>query len=120
MNENIETLQSRLLEYEKELNYYKKIFSLAEFDVAINGYIAYVALVDQQVKYIKDFKIKDNIEGKKTETVVYDRAISMGESLPDMISKMNRLKAELKIEFNPEEGKPKLGATTPQSIAKKD
>lgn len=103
---------------EKELEHYRKIFSLKEKDLAIAGYIAYVNFVQQQVDYISQFKVKDNIEGKKTETVVYDRAIAMGESLPDMISKMNRLKVELKIEHDPMEGKPKIGATTPQSLSK--
>ncbi len=110
MEENIGTLK-------KELEYYKQLFSLAEHDVALNGYLAYVNLVKQQVEFIKDFKIKENIEGKKTETVLYDRAIAMGESLPKMISSMNNLKLELKIEFDENEGKQKSGATTPQSLA---
>ncbi len=102
----------------KELEHYKKKFSVAEYDLAIEGYLSYVALVKQQVEFIKDFKIKETIDGKKTETVLYDRAISMGEGLPDMISKMNRLKVELKIEFDENEGKPKMGATSPQSLIK--
>lgn len=109
-----------MTEQEKELDHYKKIFSLKDQDLAIGGYIAYVNFVKQQIDYIKEFKVKENIEGKKTETVVYDRAISMGESLPDMISKMNRLKTELKIEFDADADKPKIGATSPQSIGKKD
>lgn len=106
-----------MTEIEKELAHYRKVFSLKESDLAISGYISYVNFVRQQVEFIEGFKIKDNIEGKKTETVLYDRAIAMGESLPDMISKMNRLKAELKIDFDPNEGKPKVGATNPQTIA---
>lgn len=109
-----------MTEEQKELEHYKKIFSLKDSDLAVSGYIAYVNFVRQQVDYIKEFKVKDNIEGKKTETVVYDRAMSMGESLPDMISKMNRLKTELKIDFDPEADKPKVGATSPQSIGKKE
>ncbi len=107
-------------ELQKELDHYKRIYSLKEQDLAISGYIAYVNFVRQQVDYIKDFKVKENIEGKKTETVVYDRAISMGESLPDMISKMNRLKIELKIDFDIDADKPKVGAISPQSIGKRD
>lgn len=102
----------------KELEYYKKKFSVAEFDLAIDGYLSYVELVRQQIAFIKDFKIKENIDGKKTETVLYDRAMSMGEGLPDMISKMNRLKIELNIPFDENEGKPKLTATSPQNIGR--
>lgn len=111
MTETIEHLK-------KELEYYKKKFSVGEQDLAIDGYLSYVTLVRQQVEFIRNFNIKSNIEGKKTETVLYDRAMSMGEGLPDMISKMNRLKIELNIPFDENAGKPKQGATTPQSLSK--
>ena len=103
---------------QKELDYYKKKLALGEHDVAINGYMAYVNLVRQQVEFIGEFKVKDHIEGKKTETVLYDRAISMGESLPKMISSMNSLKVELGIEFDENDGIEKKSATSPQSIGK--
>jgi len=102
----------------KELNHYKKLFSVAEHDLAIDGYLSYVALVKQQVEFIRDFKIKENIEGKKADTVLYDRAMSMGEGLPDMISKMNKLKTELNIVFDETEGKEKIKATSPQNIGR--
>ena len=111
MEETIENLK-------KELDHYKRKFSLAEHNVAIDGYLAYVNLVRQQVEFIKDFSIKSNIDGKKTETVIYDRAMAMGEGLPKMISSMNALKIELNIEFDINEGRPKRGATTPQSLLK--
>lgn len=104
----------------KELEYYKKKFSAAEHNVAIDGYLAYVNLVRQQVDFIKDFKIKENIDGKKTETVLYDRATEMGANLPKMISSMNNLKLELGIEFDEKEGQQKSSATTPQSLFKKE
>ncbi len=113
MSEEVEKLQ-------KELDYYKKKFSLAEHDVATNGYLAYVNIVRQQVEYIKDFKLKDNIDGKKSENAMYDRTESIWKNLPDMISSLNRLKIELNIPFDDEEGKAKTGATTPQSLLKRD
>jgi len=102
----------------KQLEFYQKKFSVAEYDLAIDGYLVYAALVRQQVEYLKDFKIKDNINGKKAETVLYDRAIAMGESLPKMITSMNALKMELKIEFDENQGKEKQKAISPQSIGK--
>lgn len=102
----------------KELEFYKKKLSLAEHDVAMDGYVAYVNIVRQQVEYIKDFNIKSNIEGKKSENAMYDRTEAMWKNLPDMISSMNKLKLELNIPFDENEGKPKMGATTPQSLAK--
>lgn len=104
----------------KELDYYKKKFSVGEHDIAISGYLAYVNIVKQQVDYIKDFSIKTNIEGKKSENAMYERTESIWKNLPDMISSMNKLKLELGIEFDENEGKQKLGATTPQSLFKRD
>lgn len=103
---------------QKELEYYKQKFSLAEHDVAVDGYISYVNIVRQMVDYMKDFNIKSNIEGKKSENAMYERAEKIWKELPEMISCMNRLKTELGIEFNPEKDKPKLQATSPQVIAK--
>lgn len=105
---------------EKELAHYKKLFSLAENDVAIDGYLAYVNIVRQQVAYIKDFNIKNNIDGKKSESAMYDRTEAIWKNLPSMISSMNALKIELNIPFDENEGKPKIGATSPQSIGKKE
>jgi len=111
MVEDIEKLK-------KELEYYKKKFSTSEHDLALDGYLAYVALVRQQVEFLKDFKVKEHIEGKKADTVLYDRATDMGEKLPKMISSMNNLKMELNIEFDDKEGLPKVKASNPQSIGK--
>ena len=49
----------------KELEYYKKKFSVAEFDLAIDGYLSYVELVRQQIAFIKDFKIRKTLTVKK-------------------------------------------------------
>ncbi len=113
MEESVEKLK-------KELEFYKKKLSVAESDIALSGYIAYVNIVKQQVEYIKDFDIKANIEGKKSENAMYDRSEAMWKNLPDMISSMNKLKLELGIEFDENEGKQKHGATTPQSLFKRD
>jgi hypothetical protein len=102
----------------KQLDFYKEKFSVAENDVALDGYLAYVALVRQQVEFIKDFRVKEHIDGKKTETVLYDRATAMGESLPKMISLMNNLKMELNIEYDDKTGLPKIKASNPQNIGK--
>jgi hypothetical protein len=101
----------------KELDFYKKKFSLGENDVAVAGFLAYVNIVRQQVEYMKDFNIKANIEGKKSENAMYERTQAMWKELPEMISSVNRLKLELGIEYNPDEGKPKMTAVSPQSIA---
>lgn len=113
MAEDIEQLK-------KELDFYKTKFGVAEKNVAVDGYIAYVNIVRQQVEYVKDFNIKANIEGKKSENAMYERTEAIWKNLPDMISSLNRLKLELNIEFDSDAGKIKQGATTPQSLMKRD
>lgn len=109
---------TELEQIKKELEHYKQKFSVAEQDVAVDGYLAYVNIIRQQVQLIKEFKIKDNIEGKKSENAMYERTEGIWKNLPDMISSMNRLKIELNIEYDENAGKPKITATTAQSLAK--
>lgn len=105
-------------ELKKQLEYYRKMLSISDQDVAVKGYLAYVKIVRQQVEHVESFNIKSHIEGKKSENAMYERTEAIWKNLPDMISSLNRLKIELKIEFDPNEGKQKVGATTPQSLAK--
>lgn len=109
MEETIESLK-------KKLEHYEKKFSMAEHDIAIDGYMAYVNIVKQQVSHVKGFDIKTNIEGKKSDNAMYERTEAMWKNLPDMISSMNKLKVELNIPFNENEGKEKQKAVSPQSI----
>jgi len=101
---------------QKELEHYRKLFSVSGHDLAMKGYISYVKLVKQQIEYMDDFELKAHIDGKKADTVLYDRSMDIGQKLPDMISRMNRLKDELKIEFSIEDGIPKKKAVSPQNI----
>lgn len=103
----------------KKIAHYEKILGIAENNLAYRGYIAYQTMLEQQIAHIEKFKLtSDMLEGKKTENAYYERSDAMFKSLPDSISSLNRLKAELKIEFDPNEGKPKVGPTSPQSIGK--
>lgn len=102
----------------KELEHYRKLFAVGESgNLAVKGYLAFVKSLKQQIEHVENFSIAGNIEGKKAETVLYERSIAIWESLPDMITKMNRLKVELNIEFDPEAGKPKQQATRPELMA---
>lgn len=101
----------------KELDHYRKIFSVSKNDLALDGYLAYVNLVRQQIEYIKKFKIGELIAGKKADTAEYDRATAMGEGLPKMITAMNNLKMELKVEFDDKDGTEKVRGISPQSMS---
>ncbi len=104
----------------KELEFYRNKFGIGEKNVSIGGYLAYVNIVRQQVDYTKDFDIKANIEGKKSENAMYERTEAIWKSLPSMISSMNSLRIELGIEFDPTDGQVKTGPTTPQSLLKRE
>lgn len=102
----------------KELDHFRKLFAAGEAgNIAIKGYLSFVKLLNQQIGYVDGFSISTHIDGKKSDTVLYDRSIAIWESLPDMITKMNKLKTELNIEFDPEAGKPKMQATRPELMA---
>lgn len=105
-----------MTEEQRKIAHYEKILGIGEGDLALKGYRSFVKIVQQQVDFLDDFNLKSNIDGKKSETAIYDRASDLWSNLPKMISSLKHLQAELKIEFDPNEGKPKVGATSPQSI----
>lgn len=105
-----------MTEQEKKIAHYEKVLALAESDLAIKGYKSFVKVVQQQVDFLDNFNLVSHIDGKKTETAIYERAEALWSNLPKMISSLNHLRAELKIEYDPMEGKPKVGPTSPQSI----
>ena len=109
--EDIESLK-------KELEYYKKIFGISEFDPVLKGYKAYLKIINEQIEHLNNFSIVKNIEGKKSENALYERTESMWSDLPNRISSLNKLKLELNIEYDENEGKLKKIAISPQSIGK--
>lgn len=112
-------MQESTEELLKKIAHYEKILGISENNLSYRGYLAYQKMLEQQISHIERFTLTpDMLEGKKTENAYYERTESMFKSLPDSISSLNRLKAELKIEFDPNEGKPKFGATSPQSIGR--
>jgi capsule polysaccharide export protein KpsE/RkpR len=95
---------NKTMNQQQELEHYRKLFAAGEDgNLGIKGYLAYVKSLKQQIDHVENFSISANIDGKKADT---------------MIAKMNRLKLELKIEFDPEAGKPKQQATRPELLAK--
>lgn len=100
----------------KELEFYKKLFGIAEHDPAKNGYSVLVQQLRQRNEYLKNFNISDNIGNAVKDNPLYARAIDLIDSLPKMISAVNSLKLELGIEFNENEGEERQKATSPQSM----
>lgn len=102
-----------------ELNHYHRLFAVAQEDIAIRGYLSYVKIIRQQVDFLDTFSIKTSIDKKKADSGEFERAQSMWEKLPDMITKMNVLKSELDIEFKDEDAKEEDIDATPESQAGK-
>jgi hypothetical protein len=101
----------------KELDHYKRLLGIG--DDAIESYQVLIGICRQQREYLQVFNIKSKIgSDDKAAAVEYKNAKDLWENLPDMISKLNRLRSELKIEYDETEGKPKLGMTSPQNIGK--
>lgn len=104
----------------KELDYYKKLFGIGKFDPATNGYMVLVEQLKQRNEFLNGFKISEKIGNAVKDDPVYARATDLIDSLPKMISSVNSLKLELGIEHDETEGVERKGATTPQSLAKKN
>jgi len=88
-----ETIESLL----EKVNEYEKILGIGENDPTKNAFIIFVKILNQQSDYLKEFKIKDKIDGKKSESVEYDRAMQMVDGLPKMITSVNDLRSLLKL-----------------------
>ena len=109
---------SEVEELKKELEYYKKKLGVGEHDPTTNGFIVLVEQLRQRNEFLKDFKIKEKIGNAVKDDPVYARAMDLIDTLPKMISSVNALKLELNVQYDPNAGKQKIGATTPQSLAK--
>ena len=80
-----------------ELEHYKKILGVG--DIATRAYTSVVKILEQQVAFLEDFKIKEKIVTSTKDDPVYERGIKIYEGLPDNILKLNKLKAELGVEY---------------------
>lgn len=107
---------TELEQLKKENEYFKKKLAIGEYDLAYKGYLSFVKIVEQQVEYLAEFSLKTRISELKKDSSEYERAESIIDKLPTKITQLNNLKLELKIEFDPNDGKPKQGATSPQNI----
>ncbi len=81
----------------RELHHYREIFGTG--DVATRGYKTMVKILGQQIDFLDDFKIKDEIKKTAKEDATYARSKDMWEGMPKMILDLHKLKNELGIEY---------------------
>jgi hypothetical protein len=104
--QKVKVLEQKLAIYENE-------------DLEREGYFALKGYIKQQVDFIKEFKLKDEISKNPKDEKFYDRVKSIGEGLKGMLTDLNTLKSELKITKEDESKniqKTKY-RTSPESIA---
>jgi hypothetical protein len=104
-----------MTEYEKmqeELKHYKMLFGTG--DVATKGYKSIVRILEQQIIFLDDFDIKDNIGTDPKFNPKYERALKIFREMPEVIMALKELKDKLGIEYV--EKVERVQATTPQSI----
>lgn len=88
----------------KELEHYKNLLGMG--DVATRSYATMVKILEQQIEFLDSVKIKNIISSEeKTATITYKNAKELWEGMPDTVLKLNKLKAELGIEYVEKEEK---------------
>jgi hypothetical protein len=112
MPEDIQELKDRLSFFEKQISLYKD-------DPIKRGYFSLARIVNQQVDYLNSFNLKTEIGSNPKEDKTYDRASSLWEKLPKMISDLNALKIELKISQSDEDSESSRKIPFIDSIADK-
>lgn len=118
-NKRIEQLEKKVAAQAAMIGHYEKKLGIGEDETPMEtrGYMAYMSLLQQQIEYIERYKLTDTvIGGKKTESAEYERVEKLHTDLPSKITALNKLRTELKLDYDDSEGKPKLTATTPQSL----
>ncbi len=87
-------------------------------DPSKRGYYALNKILYQQIEYLENFSLKDQIGGNPKDDKVYERTTKIWEGLKTMIVDCRSLKQELNITPDEEEKEMKKSyRTTPESIA---
>lgn len=107
-------LQNRIKVLEAKLTDMEKIVK----DPSKRGYYALNKILYQQIEYLENFNIKEQIGADPKQDKIYDRAKGIWEGLKTMILDCRSLKSELKIP-NDEEAKEinKIYRLSPESIS---
>lgn len=84
-------------DYKAKCEMYERLLGIGEYDPVKNAFLVYLKMMNQQVEYLNDFKLKSLITSVDKESPEYKRAMEMVDSLPKMITSVNELRATLKI-----------------------
>lgn len=87
-------------DYKSKCELYEKLLGIGEYDPVKNAFLVYLKMMNQQIDYLNDFKLKSVITSVDKDAPEYKRAMEMVDSLPKMIIAVNDLRATLKISKN--------------------
>lgn len=112
--DEIANLKKQINALEKKVSEYEKIIK----EPSKRGYYALNKILYQQIEYLENFNLKEQIGADPKQDKIYERAKGLWEGLKIMILDCRTLKSELKIPFE-EETKEinKIYRTTPESMA---
>lgn len=107
-------LEKKIKVLEQQLTEKERIIK----DPAKRGYYALNKILFQQIVFLEDFSLKDQISADPKQDKIYERAKGIWEGLKTMILDCRALKGELKIPNDEEEKEiKKIYSTSPESIA---
>lgn len=110
-----------LEKYKKQVSVLEKKLAEAEKiikDPTKRGYYALNRILYQQIQFLEDFDLKEQIGANPKEDKIYDRAKGIWEGLKTMILDCRTLKGELKIPLDEEEKEiNKIYRITPESVS---
>jgi hypothetical protein len=101
---------------QKENELLKRKLAYFEKDAASRGFFSLNRIVNQQIDRLNSFDLDTEIKQDPKTDKVYDRTQAIWEKLPKLISELNSLRFELKIDEGEEE-KEKLIPISAKAIA---
>jgi len=113
MEEN-EQLNKKIKALEKKLSEYEAIVK----DPSKRGYYALVKILYQQISYLEEFNLKEQIEADPKQDKIYERVTKIWEGMKTMIIDCRTLKQELGVSNEEEEKEvKKLNRITPETMS---
>lgn len=100
---DIEQLQNRIKDLEKQNVFLQNKLRLYELPSPARAYYVGQKMLNQQVDYLDKFELEKEIGANPKEDKIYDRAISLFEKLTTNATNINSLKSVLNLSGNEKE-----------------
>lgn len=101
----IDDLKRENRELKQKVSVLEQKLALYQKDATIRGYYVQNKIANQQIDILDSFDLADEIKKNPKDDKYFDRAKGLWESMPDMISGLNKLKMELRVTGNEDKDK---------------